>query len=312
MCRELHIAYRYGDHYDSVRRIGDNSESRGRLRIQVYIGRWDLSVRLIWHTQTQRAHIASLIHSLASVFFPSLSLDALLHQSPSVLALNPDTCFLAGDSRLSEEMSLCVLAISSETLTFRILSTRGDYTQPPSCEVFRILNIIEGVKTVWRQQYGADVVLLLLLAELAVEIRGWSERQTRKTFTNIPRIRQCDTSLHREPRNAGSERLCLSRWLQRTFANDGQPLRRRKMREILSKHFWWSLFYNTRKISVFFSWWGEPVPPECSRHKLVGAHVNTEDSSVCFSKHLGTKSLQTKKMWCAKLRSTQPFQLRSN
>lgn len=36
-------------------------------------------------------------------------------------------------------------------------------------------------------------------------------------------------------------------------------------------------------------------PPECSRHKLVGAHVNTEDSSVCFSKHLGTKSLQTKK-----------------
>ncbi|XP_061623141.1 OTU domain-containing protein 3 isoform X2 [Phyllopteryx taeniolatus] len=35
MCRELHIAYRYGDHYDSVRRIGDNSESRGQLRIQV-------------------------------------------------------------------------------------------------------------------------------------------------------------------------------------------------------------------------------------------------------------------------------------
>ncbi|XP_051915782.1 OTU domain-containing protein 3 isoform X2 [Hippocampus zosterae] len=34
MCRELHIAYRYGDHYDSVRRIGDNSESHGRLRIQ--------------------------------------------------------------------------------------------------------------------------------------------------------------------------------------------------------------------------------------------------------------------------------------
>ncbi|XP_061527610.1 OTU domain-containing protein 3 isoform X3 [Phycodurus eques] len=34
MCRELHIAYRYGDHYDSVRRVGDNSESRGQLRIQ--------------------------------------------------------------------------------------------------------------------------------------------------------------------------------------------------------------------------------------------------------------------------------------
>ncbi|XP_077371220.1 OTU domain-containing protein 3 [Festucalex cinctus] len=35
MCRELHIAYRYGDHYDSVRRIGDNSESRSQLHIQV-------------------------------------------------------------------------------------------------------------------------------------------------------------------------------------------------------------------------------------------------------------------------------------
>lgn len=36
MCRELHIAYRYGDHYDSVRRIGDNSESPAQLRIEVY------------------------------------------------------------------------------------------------------------------------------------------------------------------------------------------------------------------------------------------------------------------------------------
>ncbi|XP_054637774.1 OTU domain-containing protein 3 [Dunckerocampus dactyliophorus] len=34
VCRELHIAYRYGDHYDSVRRIGDNSESPVQLRIQ--------------------------------------------------------------------------------------------------------------------------------------------------------------------------------------------------------------------------------------------------------------------------------------
>ncbi|XP_037540285.1 OTU domain-containing protein 3 [Nematolebias whitei] len=34
MCRELHIAYRYGDHYDSVRRIGDNSESPAQLRIE--------------------------------------------------------------------------------------------------------------------------------------------------------------------------------------------------------------------------------------------------------------------------------------
>ncbi|XP_028265804.1 OTU domain-containing protein 3 [Parambassis ranga] len=33
-CRELHIAYRYGDHYDSVRRIGDNSESPAQLRIE--------------------------------------------------------------------------------------------------------------------------------------------------------------------------------------------------------------------------------------------------------------------------------------
>ncbi|XP_023687137.1 OTU domain-containing protein 3 [Paramormyrops kingsleyae] len=34
MCRELHIAYRYGDHYDSVRRIGDNSESPAHLYIE--------------------------------------------------------------------------------------------------------------------------------------------------------------------------------------------------------------------------------------------------------------------------------------
>ncbi|CAL8277043.1 unnamed protein product [Arctogadus glacialis] len=33
-CREMHIAYRYGDHYDSVRRIGDNSESPAQLRIE--------------------------------------------------------------------------------------------------------------------------------------------------------------------------------------------------------------------------------------------------------------------------------------
>ncbi|XP_060930385.1 OTU domain-containing protein 3 [Limanda limanda] len=32
--RELHIAYRYGDHYDSVRRVGDNSESPAQLRIE--------------------------------------------------------------------------------------------------------------------------------------------------------------------------------------------------------------------------------------------------------------------------------------
>lgn len=40
VCRELHIAYRYGDHYDSVRRIGDNSESPAQLRIEV----WDCKV----------------------------------------------------------------------------------------------------------------------------------------------------------------------------------------------------------------------------------------------------------------------------
>lgn len=34
LCRELHIAYRYGDHYDSVRRIGDNTESPAQLRIE--------------------------------------------------------------------------------------------------------------------------------------------------------------------------------------------------------------------------------------------------------------------------------------
>lgn len=33
-CRELHIAYRYGDHYDSVRKIGDNTESPTQFRIE--------------------------------------------------------------------------------------------------------------------------------------------------------------------------------------------------------------------------------------------------------------------------------------
>ncbi|KAM9444612.1 OTU domain-containing protein 3 [Clarias gariepinus] len=33
LCQELHIAYRYGDHYDSVRHIADNSESPAQLRI---------------------------------------------------------------------------------------------------------------------------------------------------------------------------------------------------------------------------------------------------------------------------------------
>lgn len=34
LCRELHIAYRYGDHYDSVRKIGDNTEGPAQLRIE--------------------------------------------------------------------------------------------------------------------------------------------------------------------------------------------------------------------------------------------------------------------------------------
>lgn len=34
LCRELHIAYRYGDHYDSVRPSSDNSESPAQLRIE--------------------------------------------------------------------------------------------------------------------------------------------------------------------------------------------------------------------------------------------------------------------------------------
>lgn len=34
ICRELHIAYRYGDHYDSVRKIGDNSENPAQLCIE--------------------------------------------------------------------------------------------------------------------------------------------------------------------------------------------------------------------------------------------------------------------------------------
>nr|KAF6506999.1 OTU deubiquitinase 3 [Rousettus aegyptiacus] len=33
--RELHIAYRYGEHYDSVRRINDNSEAPAHLQTDV-------------------------------------------------------------------------------------------------------------------------------------------------------------------------------------------------------------------------------------------------------------------------------------
>lgn len=33
--RELHIAYRYGEHYDSVRRINDNSEAPAHLLTDV-------------------------------------------------------------------------------------------------------------------------------------------------------------------------------------------------------------------------------------------------------------------------------------
>nr|XP_014353635.1 PREDICTED: OTU domain-containing protein 3 [Latimeria chalumnae] len=33
--RELHIAYRYGEHYDSVRRVSDNSESPAHLKMEV-------------------------------------------------------------------------------------------------------------------------------------------------------------------------------------------------------------------------------------------------------------------------------------
>lgn len=33
--RELHIAYRYGEHYDSVRRISDDSETPAYLRMEV-------------------------------------------------------------------------------------------------------------------------------------------------------------------------------------------------------------------------------------------------------------------------------------
>ena len=33
--RELHIAYRHGEHYDSVRRLNDNSEAPARLQTEV-------------------------------------------------------------------------------------------------------------------------------------------------------------------------------------------------------------------------------------------------------------------------------------
>lgn len=35
--RELHIAYRYGEHYDSVRRINDNSEAPAHLQTDVSV-----------------------------------------------------------------------------------------------------------------------------------------------------------------------------------------------------------------------------------------------------------------------------------
>lgn len=43
VCRQLHIAYRYGDHYDSVRRTGDNSESPAQLRVEVLEPQFPLS-----------------------------------------------------------------------------------------------------------------------------------------------------------------------------------------------------------------------------------------------------------------------------
>ncbi|XP_056279005.1 OTU domain-containing protein 3 isoform X2 [Pseudoliparis swirei] len=53
VCRELHIAYRYGDHYDSVRQTGDNAESPAQLRLENLqnsqarqrefgVGQWDV------------------------------------------------------------------------------------------------------------------------------------------------------------------------------------------------------------------------------------------------------------------------------
>lgn len=33
--RELHIAYRHGEHYDSVRRLSDDSEAPAHLRMEV-------------------------------------------------------------------------------------------------------------------------------------------------------------------------------------------------------------------------------------------------------------------------------------
>lgn len=46
-CRELHIAYRYGDHYDSVRRTGDNSENPAQLRIEVCNIQWTYIPNLV-------------------------------------------------------------------------------------------------------------------------------------------------------------------------------------------------------------------------------------------------------------------------
>uniref|UniRef100_A0A3Q1F6N9 OTU domain-containing protein 3 n=1 Tax=Acanthochromis polyacanthus TaxID=80966 RepID=A0A3Q1F6N9_9TELE len=67
VCRELHIAYRYGDHYDSVRRIGDNSESPAHLRIEVYNQKVDVKDG---HIRGQQMNLMNVIHGGFHLAFP--------------------------------------------------------------------------------------------------------------------------------------------------------------------------------------------------------------------------------------------------
>ncbi|KAJ8260228.1 hypothetical protein GJAV_G00178560 [Gymnothorax javanicus] len=80
---ELHIAYRYGDHYDSVRLIGDNSESPARLRIEnLDRSRGQGAVWQLRHRQRYRQSASPPTHSRDEDMIPR----RLSSHSPSGLA----------------------------------------------------------------------------------------------------------------------------------------------------------------------------------------------------------------------------------
>ncbi|TRY95677.1 hypothetical protein DNTS_026205 [Danionella cerebrum] len=81
--RELHIAYRYGDHYDSVRKVGDNSENPAHLRVESLN-----SSRRFGDSQKERSRGASPSHSFSEDEELILSLSDGLCQSSAT----PETC----------------------------------------------------------------------------------------------------------------------------------------------------------------------------------------------------------------------------